>query len=97
MWSNAVAADRECGAPCPPVSFAWRPHSVVAWPQLLLEEGSQEARKRHRRYSVAVGLEQEERTGRIIGAAIEVHRALGPGFLETVYESRSPGFLASFS
>jgi len=36
---------------------------------------------------VAVGLEQEERTGRIIGAAIEIHRALGPGFLESVYES----------
>ena len=36
---------------------------------------------------MAVALEQEERTGRIIGAAIEVHRALGPGFLETVYES----------
>ncbi|MGH8047494.1 MAG: GxxExxY protein [Chthoniobacterales bacterium] len=26
-------------------------------------------------------------TGRIIGAAIEVHRVLGPGFLETIYES----------
>lgn len=32
-------------------------------------------------------LEQEDRTGRIIGAAIEVHRALGPGFLESVYEN----------
>jgi GxxExxY protein len=32
-------------------------------------------------------LELEETTGQIIGAAIEVHKQLGPGFLETVYES----------
>ena len=32
-------------------------------------------------------LEHEDLTGRIIGAAIEVHRHLGPGFLESIYES----------
>jgi len=31
-------------------------------------------------------LEHEDLSGRIIGAAIEVHRALGPGFLERIYE-----------
>jgi len=28
----------------------------------------------------------EQLTERIIGAAIEVHRILGPGLLETIYE-----------
>jgi GxxExxY protein len=31
-------------------------------------------------------MENQELTGRIIGAAITVHKALGPGFLEEVYE-----------
>lgn len=32
-------------------------------------------------------LEHEELTGKIIAAAIEVHRKLGPGFLESIYEN----------
>ena len=31
-------------------------------------------------------LREQEITGRIIGAAIEVHRILGPGLLESIYE-----------
>jgi hypothetical protein len=33
-------------------------------------------------------LVHEELTGRIIACAIEVHKALGPGFLESIYERR---------
>jgi GxxExxY protein len=33
-----------------------------------------------------MALEHEDLTEKIIGAAIEVHKALGPGFLESVYE-----------
>jgi GxxExxY protein len=32
-------------------------------------------------------LHEEELTSQIIGAAIEVHRALGPGLLESAYEA----------
>ena len=32
-------------------------------------------------------LEHRELTEQIIGAAIEVHRRLGPGFLESIYEN----------
>ena len=33
------------------------------------------------------GLEYEELTDKIIGCAIEVHKKLGPGFLESIYEN----------
>lgn len=32
-------------------------------------------------------LYEEELTEKIIGAAIEVHRALGPGLLESIYQA----------
>jgi GxxExxY protein len=32
-------------------------------------------------------LEHEELTEKIIGAAIEVHKRLGPGYLESIYEN----------
>ena len=34
-----------------------------------------------------MALEFEELTGKIIGAAIEVHCQLGPGFIESIYEN----------
>ena len=34
-----------------------------------------------------IGLEYEQLTEKIIGGAIEVHRRLGPGFLESIYEN----------
>lgn len=33
-----------------------------------------------------MALRNEELTGRIIAAAIEVHKELGPGFLESIYQ-----------
>jgi GxxExxY protein len=44
----------------------------------MRKAGNQEAK--------TMALEHEALTERIIGAAIEVHRRLGPGFLESVYE-----------
>jgi GxxExxY protein len=42
-----------------------------------------------------VSLEHEELTGQIIGAAIEVHKTLGPGYVEAIYENAD--FLVSSS
>ncbi|HEY0075445.1 MAG TPA: GxxExxY protein, partial [Abditibacteriaceae bacterium] len=33
-----------------------------------------------------MALEHEELTGAILAAAVSVHRALGPGFIEAIYE-----------
>src|SRR4030042_948023 len=33
------------------------------------------------------GLEYEDLTDKIIGCAIEVHKKMGPGFLESIYEN----------
>jgi hypothetical protein len=46
---------------------------------------------RLRRIDPVAGLEKdayqfEDLSRKIIGAAIEVHRGLGPGFLESIYE-----------
>jgi GxxExxY protein len=35
---------------------------------------------------LTAALQLDETIGRVIGTALEVHRVLGPGFLETVYE-----------
>jgi GxxExxY protein len=43
----------------------------------MIHHGDTEARR---------GLLHEELTERLLGAAIEVHRALGPGLLESAYE-----------
>jgi GxxExxY protein len=40
----------------------------------------------HRDTECTEGLEGDALTGAIIGAAIEVHRCLGPGLLESTYE-----------
>ena len=64
--------------------------------------GRQESRKKedkqYYQQDKQMGLEQEELSGSVIGAGIEIHKALGPGFVESVYASQRPhhDFLASW-
>jgi GxxExxY protein len=51
----------------------------------IRKAGREESRKK-KKEGRKMALEHEDLTERIIGAAIEVHRRLGPGFLESVYE-----------
>jgi hypothetical protein len=55
------------------------PHSKCGW----IEKLNEETRKAGNR---KMPLEHEALPEKIIGAAIEVHRRLGPGILEAVYE-----------
>jgi GxxExxY protein len=54
----------------------------------LFESGTQEIRKKYSQESEKMSeqIKHRELTEKIIAAAIAVHRELGPGFLESIYE-----------
>ena len=43
-----------------------------------------------RKHEITPDIEFEELSGRIINSAIEVHKKLGPGFLESIYQEALP-------
>jgi hypothetical protein len=45
-----------------------------------------ESTKKKDRKGIGMGHSFEEVSGRILKAAVEIHKALGPGFLESIYQ-----------
>lgn len=58
---------------------------MIAWNPNHGERGGTEAQSVNRVEDQFDALPGDDLTGRVIGAAIAVHRALGPGFIEPTY------------
>jgi GxxExxY protein len=59
---------------------------VIVW-DVAYEENHDSTKVRKREIGDEVMHEFEELSGRILGAAVEVHKALGAGFLESIYQN----------
>src|SRR5437870_11382564 len=55
-------------------------------PPFIVESRKHERRKREKERRWEMGYEFEALSGRILEAAVAVHKTLGPGFLEGVYQ-----------
>jgi GxxExxY protein len=77
--SSAAAALQAAPSPSTssPAASARAPSSPTSWPQALSPSAS---------LACELQLPSDVLTHSIIGAAIQVHRALGPGLLEALYE-----------